>query len=356
MAVDEPLQDAARGDGRRELLGVDARIDPAGGLGVVATGRGVGHGDEQEIAPSYDRPYDSTANQTTSGATRRVGGSTRRGRHSAGSGRTSTSWSRRKTTHHVGTAGSARSTRPAGGVLDLAGNASMSPHMASKQNHLDALREVPLFSACTNKELEKIAKASDEVSMPAGSLIVDQGQTGREAFVVLEGTVTVKRNGKKSRPLGPGAIVGELSLLDHGPRTATVTCETDCPLLLITAPLPRCGRRRAGAVAQAARLAGDAHPRSGPRSTSADTRAARVVSGTSRMSRRGRHELRVEHDETTAASRRRRRSASSPIRWSSPSVSSWACSPRVGRHAADHRLGQRERRRTARCSAASRAR
>ena len=70
--------------------------------------------------------------------------------------------------------------------------------------------------------------------MPAGSLIVDQGQTGREAFIVLEGTVTVKRNGKKVATLGGGTVVGELSLLDHGPRTATVVCETDCVLMLIT--------------------------------------------------------------------------------------------------------------------------
>jgi CRP-like cAMP-binding protein len=69
--------------------------------------------------------------------------------------------------------------------------------------------------------------------MPAGSLILDQGQTGREAFVVLDGTVVAKRNGKKMANLGRGAVVGELSLLDHGPRTATVICETDCELLLL---------------------------------------------------------------------------------------------------------------------------
>jgi CRP-like cAMP-binding protein len=105
--------------------------------------------------------------------------------------------------------------------------------MASKQNHLDALREVPLFSGCSNKELEKVAKASDEIRMTAGTLIVDQGQTGREAFIVVEGEVEVKRNGRKVASLGPGAIVGELSLLDHGPRTAMATCETDCTLLVI---------------------------------------------------------------------------------------------------------------------------
>jgi CRP-like cAMP-binding protein len=105
--------------------------------------------------------------------------------------------------------------------------------MASKRAYVENLRNVPLFSSCTSKDLEKIAKAGDEVSMKAGSLIVDQGQTGREAFVVLSGSVVVRRNGKKVATLGPGTIVGELSLLDHGPRTATVVCETDCTFLLL---------------------------------------------------------------------------------------------------------------------------
>jgi CRP/FNR family cyclic AMP-dependent transcriptional regulator len=106
--------------------------------------------------------------------------------------------------------------------------------MASKKAYVDHLRNIPLFQGCSQKDLEKIAKAGDEVSMPTGSLIVDQGQTGREAFVVLSGSVLVKRNGKKVTSLGPGTIVGELSLLDHGPRTATVTCETDCVFLLLS--------------------------------------------------------------------------------------------------------------------------
>lgn len=106
--------------------------------------------------------------------------------------------------------------------------------MASKKASLEHLRNVSLFSSCSTKDLQKIAKSGDEITMAAGTMIVDQGQTGREAFIVLEGSVTVKRNAKKIATLGPGTVVGELSLLDHGPRTATVTCETDCTLMLIT--------------------------------------------------------------------------------------------------------------------------
>ena len=105
--------------------------------------------------------------------------------------------------------------------------------MASTKQHQETLRSVPLFSACSNKELDKVAKAADEIRMTAGTLIVDQGQTGREAFVIVDGEVSVKRNNRKIATLGRGAIVGELSLLDHGPRTATAVCETDCTLLVI---------------------------------------------------------------------------------------------------------------------------
>ena len=105
--------------------------------------------------------------------------------------------------------------------------------MASKKQHLDSLSKVALFSACSKKELEKVAKAGDEITMTAGTMIIDQGQTGREAFVIVEGDVTVKRNNRKVATLGPGTVVGEMSLLDKGPRTATVVCETDCTLLVI---------------------------------------------------------------------------------------------------------------------------
>ena len=63
---------------------------------------------------------------------------------------------------------------------------------------------------------------------------MDQGQTGREAYVILEGSATVKRNGKKIGSAKTGAVIGELSLLDHGPRTATVTADTDVRLLVVT--------------------------------------------------------------------------------------------------------------------------
>ena len=105
--------------------------------------------------------------------------------------------------------------------------------MASKSDKIDHLSAVPLFEGCSRKELQSIAKAGDEVTMTAGTVVVEQGQLGREAFIVLDGRVVVKRGGKKITSLGAGTVVGELSLLDHGPRTATVVCETDCTLYVI---------------------------------------------------------------------------------------------------------------------------
>ena len=94
--------------------------------------------------------------------------------------------------------------------------------MAHKGAYLDHLASVPLFSACSKRELQKIAKASDELTIPAGKVLVEQGDTGRECFVLVSGTASVKRGTRKVATLGPGDCVGELSLLDHGPRTATV--------------------------------------------------------------------------------------------------------------------------------------
>ena len=94
--------------------------------------------------------------------------------------------------------------------------------MASNTSKLDHLARVPLFDGCSRKELTSIAKAGDEITMTQGTLIIDQGQMGREAFVVLDGQVTVKRGGRKITSLGPGAMVGELSLLDGAPRSAGV--------------------------------------------------------------------------------------------------------------------------------------
>lgn len=105
--------------------------------------------------------------------------------------------------------------------------------MAAKDTYLDHLAEVPLFSAASRKDLQKIARASDEVEVKAGRVLVDQGRPGHEFFLILEGNASVRRNNRKVAQLGPGQYFGELSLLDRGPRTATVVADTPMRVLVL---------------------------------------------------------------------------------------------------------------------------
>jgi CRP-like cAMP-binding protein len=103
----------------------------------------------------------------------------------------------------------------------------------ARASHTEHLSKVPLFSALSNKDLQKVAKASDEVTIPAGKVLMEQGQTGREAFVILEGEAVVKRNNRKVATLSSGACFGELALLDRGPRTMTVEAASDMKVLVL---------------------------------------------------------------------------------------------------------------------------
>jgi len=105
--------------------------------------------------------------------------------------------------------------------------------MAGKNTYLDHLAAVPLFAACSRKDLQRIARASDQTDLAAGRVLTRQGETGRECFVIVEGEAKVERNGRQIATLGPGACIGELSLLDKGPRTATVTAKTPLTVLVL---------------------------------------------------------------------------------------------------------------------------
>ncbi len=105
----------------------------------------------------------------------------------------------------------------------------------SRQSKSDLLRSVPLFSRCSKKELAGIAQLADELNLPAGKDLTVQGSPAREFFILLEGSAVVRRNGRKLRDLGPGEMVGEIGLLNDGPRTATVTLTEPSRVLVLTA-------------------------------------------------------------------------------------------------------------------------
>ncbi len=95
------------------------------------------------------------------------------------------------------------------------------------------LANVPLFAACSKKELAHIAKVTDVVSLPDGHALTTQDETSREAFVITGGKAVVRRNNRKVAELGAGSVIGELGLLDRGPRTATVVADGPIEVLVI---------------------------------------------------------------------------------------------------------------------------
>ena len=94
--------------------------------------------------------------------------------------------------------------------------------MAQRDAKVDLIKSVSLFSGMGSKELEQVAQLLDEVDVPAGKVLMTQGETGHEMFVIVSGKVSVERNGKKINERGPGDALGEVALLSKGPRTATV--------------------------------------------------------------------------------------------------------------------------------------
>jgi CRP/FNR family transcriptional regulator, cyclic AMP receptor protein len=103
----------------------------------------------------------------------------------------------------------------------------------SRDAKVKLLRGVSLFSACSNRELTRVASLADEIEVPEGRVLIRQGERGREFFVIVDGKAKVSARGRKGKTLGPGSAFGELSLFDQGPRSATVTAASDMFLLVL---------------------------------------------------------------------------------------------------------------------------
>jgi CRP-like cAMP-binding protein len=99
---------------------------------------------------------------------------------------------------------------------------------------LQALSRVPLFSRCTRKELEFIAREGDEVNVGAGKTLIRQGKPGDTFYIQLEGESEVVIDGKRRRVMNPGDFFGEISMIDRGLGTATVTTLTDGRLFVMS--------------------------------------------------------------------------------------------------------------------------
>ena len=105
--------------------------------------------------------------------------------------------------------------------------------MAVRPKALD-LKSIWLFSGCSASELRKIRSSLDELVVPAGKILVEEGRIGLEFFLIVSGSATVSRNGKTVVTLGPGGYFGELALLDRRPRSATVVSDTEMDVLVLS--------------------------------------------------------------------------------------------------------------------------
>ena len=101
----------------------------------------------------------------------------------------------------------------------------------ARDEYLQHLASVPLFSKCTKRQLQEIDKVATELDLPAGKVLARQGEVGFEMFILLDGTASVTRDGQRVASLTAGDVVGELAVISGHPRNATVVAETELRIL-----------------------------------------------------------------------------------------------------------------------------
>jgi CRP-like cAMP-binding protein len=98
---------------------------------------------------------------------------------------------------------------------------------------LDLLRRIPGLRAGTDRELRAVACLVEDATAEPGSVLIEEGAGADQAYVIVEGWAAVTVHGEPVAALGPGQFVGEMALLDHGPRTASVVAKTPMRLLAV---------------------------------------------------------------------------------------------------------------------------
>jgi CRP-like cAMP-binding protein len=99
---------------------------------------------------------------------------------------------------------------------------------------IELLRQVPLFAGLSKRELEQLGRIADELDLPAGQVLIEEGTRGLEFFVLADGEVSVAQSGRRVRTLSTGDFFGEIALVTDVPRTSTVTTEAPVRVLVMT--------------------------------------------------------------------------------------------------------------------------
>jgi CRP/FNR family transcriptional regulator, cyclic AMP receptor protein len=113
-----------------------------------------------------------------------------------------------------------------GGIGESAPSGRPRPDRPLGKRGADLLAQVPLFEGLSRRHLKQIAEHADEISFREREVIVEADQPGGTFYVIVEGEVRVVRGDRTIARAGPGEFFGEISLLDGGPRTASVVAET----------------------------------------------------------------------------------------------------------------------------------
>jgi CRP/FNR family transcriptional regulator, cyclic AMP receptor protein len=107
--------------------------------------------------------------------------------------------------------------------------------MAADSATVKALGSTDLFSSLSRRSLAAVAAGAKVIKHPAGQQLVTEGQEGVGFHLIVEGTVSVVVGGKPRAHMGAGQYFGEMSMIDGGPRSATVTTETPVTMIYLSA-------------------------------------------------------------------------------------------------------------------------
>lgn len=96
----------------------------------------------------------------------------------------------------------------------------------------DQLQGVGFFEGFSPEDLARVAELAEDVEAEQGATLIDQGRVGQECYVIVEGRAGVYAGDEHIATLEAGSMVGEMALVDHRPRSATVVAETDMKLVV----------------------------------------------------------------------------------------------------------------------------